>query len=87
MWIKHTCVSRNLVQPLRLLSLILALPSPARDPRLALVVPHFPIMSLRLYTLCACKLLPFRWRFGLREWLGARELCSGCRELSERAFG
>jgi hypothetical protein len=87
MWIEHTGVSRNLVQPLRLLGLILALPSPARHPRLALFVPNFPIMSLGLYTLCACKLFPFRWRFGLREWLGARKLCSGCRELSERTFG
>ena len=87
MWREHTGASRNLVQPLRLLDLILALPSPARHPRLALFVPNFPIMSLRLYTLCTCKLFPFRWRFGLREWLGARKLCSGCRELSERTFG
>jgi len=62
------------MQPLRLLGLVPALPSPACDPRLAFLIPRLPITSLRTDALRAREPLPLRWRLGLRERLGAWEL-------------
>lgn len=81
-----TGVSGNLMQPLRLLAFIFALPAPARHPRLALLIPYFPVAPLRLDTLCARELFPFGRQLGLRKRLGARELGRWCWELRERAF-
>ena len=75
------------MQPLRLLGLVPALPPPAGDPRLALLIPHLPITPLRLDALRAREPLPLRWGLGLRERLGAWELHRWRWELREWAFG
>ena len=41
MWRRHTGIDGDFAQPLRVLGLIPALPSPARDPRLALFARTF----------------------------------------------
>ena len=83
----RTCVRGDLVQPLCLFLPVLALPSPSRHPRLALVVPYFLVAPLRVDALGAREAFPFGWGFRFGERLGARELCFWRWKLCEWPIG